>query len=26
AVVMRQDKIVTKGIAEMLRLLHTVRL
>ncbi|HBT4285231.1 TPA: LysR family transcriptional regulator, partial [Klebsiella pneumoniae] len=22
----RQDKIVTKGIAEMLRLLHTVRL
>ena len=26
AVVMRQDKIVTKGIADMLRLLHTVRL
>ncbi len=25
AVVMRQDKIVTKGIAEMLRLLHAVR-
>jgi hypothetical protein len=25
AVVMRQDKIVTKGMAEMLRLLHAVR-
>ncbi|MCY0616897.1 LysR family transcriptional regulator, partial [Klebsiella pneumoniae] len=26
AVVMRQDKILTKGIAEILRLMHTVRL